>query len=214
MTPTVQPEKPELSTSPIPAMMMRPALVVGCRFSPSAVTERATKEIALETTLVALPMQQARLPHIEGTRLWLLISVLVCQQRVNKVLCLALLMSALEQLIIGPALITISEDLGRYDLSSWVVNAYLLSYNEILLLTLLGFLVVFARCSDIFGRRSSFMTALIVFLVSSTACGAAQTMLQLIVFRAFQGVGGAGLFTLTASTNAALTFGSALTAPY
>ncbi|KAI5217921.1 hypothetical protein E4T40_07143 [Aureobasidium subglaciale] len=123
-------------------------------------------------------------------------------------------MSALEQLIIGPALITISEDLGRYDLSSWVVNAYLLSYNEILLLTLSGFLVVFARCSDIFGRRSSFMTALIVFLVSSTACGAAQTMLQLIVFRAFQGVGGAGLFTLTASTNAALTFGSALTAPY
>ncbi|CAD6569077.1 MAG: hypothetical protein ASARMPRED_002393 [Alectoria sarmentosa] len=120
--------------------------------------------------------QLARLPVVEGMKLWLF---------------LALLLSALEQLIVGTALTAISSGLGQYSKSVWVVTAYLMSYN--------GFLLVFARCGDIFGRRTAFMVALIIFTVSSLACGVAQTMTQLIVFRAFQGIGGSGLFTLTLS---------------
>lgn len=43
----------------------------------------------------------------------------------------------------------------------------------------LGFLIVLARCGDIFGRRSAFMIALIIFTIASLACGVAQTMTQL-----------------------------------
>ena len=108
-------------------------------------------------------------------------------------LFLALLLSALEQLIVGTALTAISSDLGQYSKSVWVVTAYLMSYNgsqnlrnpgtsrQSVWLNILhaGFLIVFARCGDIFGRRTAFMVALIIFTVSSLACGVAQTMTQL-----------------------------------
>ena len=108
-------------------------------------------------------------------------------------LFLALLLSALEQLIVGTALTAISSDLGQYSKSVWVVTAYLMSYNGSRNLQILatfrqkylakcsyaGFLIVFARCGDIFGRRTAFMVALIIFTFSSLACGVAQTMTQL-----------------------------------
>lgn len=127
------------------------------------------------------PDQQACLPHIEGIRLWVLIAVL----------CLGLLLATLDTTIIGTALISISSDLGDYGRSNWIVAAYLITYT--------GFLVIFARLSDIFGRRSTFLVALIIFVIFSLACGLAQTVNQLIVFRAFQGIGGAGLYSLAMS---------------
>lgn len=45
----------------------------------------------------------------------------------------------------------------------------------------LGVLIIFAKLSDIFGRKSLLLTALFIFLVFSSACGAAQTMPQLYV---------------------------------
>lgn len=55
---------------------------------------------------------------------------------------------------------------------------------------------VYGRLSDIFGRKSVLLGSLIIFLFGSLACALAQTMIQLIIFRAIQGLGGGGILTL------------------
>ncbi|KAI0177838.1 major facilitator superfamily transporter [Pestalotiopsis sp. NC0098] len=72
---------------------------------------------------------------------------------------------------------------------NWVALSYTLCY--------LGFAVFVSRFSDIIGRRTAFTGAYIVFVAFSLACGVAQNMTQLIVCRAFQGIGGSGLYSLT-----------------
>ena len=99
----------------------------------------------------------------------------------------SLLISTIEQFVVGVALAGISSELGGYDMSSWVVTAYLASYNSNILSRMAliyadpssGFLMVFARGSDIFGRRTSFMIALIIFSFASLGCGLSATMTQL-----------------------------------
>ncbi|CCF38151.1 ComD protein [Colletotrichum higginsianum] len=53
--------------------------------------------------------------------------------------------------------------------------------------------------SDLFGRKGTVLVSLTVFTLFSLACGVSQTMEQLIVFRAFQGMGGAGLYSMAVS---------------
>lgn len=55
---------------------------------------------------------------------------------------------------------------------------------------------MYGRLSDIFGRKSVLLGSLIIFLFGSLACALAQTMIQLIIFRAIQGLGGGGILTL------------------
>lgn len=55
---------------------------------------------------------------------------------------------------------------------------------------------IWGRLSDIFGRKYTLIACIVVFTIGSLACAVAQSMLQLIVFRALQGVGGGGLLTL------------------
>jgi MFS family permease len=57
--------------------------------------------------------------------------------------------------------------------------------------------MITAKLSDIWGLKTVLLTCGAIFLIFSMACGAAQTMTQLIVFRAFQGIGGSGLYSLT-----------------
>lgn len=79
------------------------------------------------------------------------------------------------------------EDLERVN---WVALAYTLAY--------LGCAVVFARISDIVGRRNAFIAAYVLFVAFSLACGFATSLNQLIAFRALQGVGGSGMgFSMT-----------------
>jgi MFS family permease len=61
----------------------------------------------------------------------------------------------------------------------------------------LGFSVIFARLSDVTGRMGAVMLAFLIFTVFSLACGLARTLIQLIVFRALQGIGGSGLYSMT-----------------
>jgi MFS family permease len=56
--------------------------------------------------------------------------------------------------------------------------------------------VIFAKTSDIFSRKSLLLLGLILFTTFSIACGVAQTMTQLIIFRAFQGIGGSGIYSM------------------
>ncbi|QLI71431.1 Multidrug resistance protein 3 [Metarhizium brunneum] len=86
------------------------------------------------------------------------------------------------------ALIAITSDLGGFDDVSWVVSSYLLGYVAVI--------IIFAKFSDIFGRKPIFLLSTATFIIFSAACSAAQTLTQLIVFRAFQGIGGGGCFSL------------------
>ncbi|KAK2616093.1 hypothetical protein N8I77_002802 [Diaporthe amygdali] len=57
-------------------------------------------------------------------------------------------------------------------------------------------IVIFAKFSDIFGRKPIFLLSTTIFIIFSAACSAAQTLTQLIILRAFQGIGGGGCFSL------------------
>jgi len=80
-------------------------------------------------------------------------------------------------------------DLHGLNHLSWVVTAYLLTSTVTVPL--------YGKLSDLYGRKLLFMIAIPLFLAGSALCGAAQSMDQLIAFRALQGVGAGGLIPLT-----------------
>jgi EmrB/QacA subfamily drug resistance transporter len=102
-----------------------------------------------------------------------------------------MLLFALDQGIVGTALPRIVSELGGLDQLSWVVTAYLLTST--------ASMPLWGKLSDLYGRRRIFQLAIGIFLVGSALCGLSQDMLQLIVFRAIQGVGGGGLFAVAFS---------------
>jgi EmrB/QacA subfamily drug resistance transporter len=104
-------------------------------------------------------------------------------------LMLVLLMAALDQTIVSTALPTIVGDLGGLSHISWVVTAYLLAQTAVT--------PVYGKLGDLYGRKIVLQVALVVFLIGSALCGAAQTLTQLIAFRALQGLGGGGLMVGT-----------------
>jgi EmrB/QacA subfamily drug resistance transporter len=111
-------------------------------------------------------------------------------------LMLALALSALDQNIVSTALPRIVGDLGGLNHLSWVVTAFMLTSTTTT--------PVYGKLSDLYGRKPMFFTAIILFLIGSVLCGAAQTMFQLILFRAAQGLGAGGLITLAQTTIADL----------
>ncbi|GGW82164.1 MDR family MFS transporter [Streptomyces lomondensis] len=104
-------------------------------------------------------------------------------------LLLGMLLAALDQTIVSTALPTIVSDLGGMDHLSWVVTAYLLAATAATPL--------WGKLGDQYGRKRLFQTAIVIFLIGSALCGAAQDMTQLIAFRAVQGLGGGGLLVLS-----------------
>ncbi|KAI0124705.1 major facilitator superfamily domain-containing protein [Xylariales sp. AK1849] len=104
------------------------------------------------------------------------------------ILLLSLLFSSLDASIVSTSLVNISLDLKDFLNAPWVAMSYLVAY--------LGFAVVFAKMSDIYGRRTLIIVSWILFAGSSLGCGLAQDMTTLIIFRAFQGIGGSGLYSL------------------
>ena len=100
-------------------------------------------------------------------------------------LMVVMLLASLDQTIVSTALPTIVRELGGLEHLSWVVTAYLLAVTVVTPL--------YGKLGDQFGRKLVLQTALVLFLAGSALCGAAQSMTELIVFRAIQGLGGGGL---------------------
>lgn len=106
-------------------------------------------------------------------------------------LILAVFLASLDTTIISTALPTIAGQFNAFESFAWVGTAYIVTST--IATPLLG------KLSDIYGRRLIFQTAMGVFLVGSLLCGMAQSMGQLIAFRAVQGLGGGAIQALAFS---------------
>jgi EmrB/QacA subfamily drug resistance transporter len=107
-------------------------------------------------------------------------------------LMLALTLASLDQNIVSTALPRIVSDLGGLAHLPWVVTAFMVASTISTPL--------YGKLSDMYGRRPLYFTAIIIFLIGSILCGVAQTMFELILFRALQGLGAGGLVTLAQTT--------------
>jgi EmrB/QacA subfamily drug resistance transporter len=100
-------------------------------------------------------------------------------------LMLGMLLAALDQTIVSTALPTIVGDLGGVSHLSWVVTSYLLASTISTPL--------YGKLGDMYGRKGWFQFAIVIFLAGSALSGASQSMTELVLFRALQGLGAGGL---------------------
>ncbi|TPX63940.1 hypothetical protein SpCBS45565_g06289 [Spizellomyces sp. 'palustris'] len=103
-------------------------------------------------------------------------------------LAMALFLAALDQTIVATATARIAQDFSAFSEIAWIGTAYLLTATAVA--------PTYGKLADIFGRKPMFIFALLVFEIGSVICGAAQSMVMLIIGRAIAGVGGGGLFAL------------------
>ena len=96
-------------------------------------------------------------------------------------LILALAMGALEATVVSTAMPTVIGDLGGIHYYAWITGAYLLASSVTV--------PIYGKLADIYGRKPILLFGIVMFLFGSAASGAAQSMGQLILFRAIQGLG-------------------------
>ncbi|OTA83132.1 hypothetical protein M434DRAFT_36824 [Hypoxylon sp. CO27-5] len=140
----------------------------------------------VEQQEVDFPKEQPDIPkgeqdiiYIHGPRFWF----------ISAALAIMMFLTNLEVPVVITALVAITNDLSGFENVGWVVASYLLGYVAVI--------VICAKFSDIFGRKLVFILSTVIFVIFSAACSASQTMTQLIIFRAFQGVGGGGCWSLS-----------------
>ena len=97
-------------------------------------------------------------------------------------------LSALDQSVVGTAMRTIADDLKGLELQAWVTTAYLITSTIST--------PIYGKLGDIFGRRRLFMIAIVIFVAGSALSALAGSMYELAAYRAIQGIGAGGLFTL------------------
>ncbi|MFE4670421.1 MDR family MFS transporter [Streptomyces sp. NPDC056716] len=100
-------------------------------------------------------------------------------------LMIAMMLAMLDNMIIGTAMPTIVGELGGLEHLSWVVTAYTLATA--------ASTPIWGKLGDLYGRKGTFLAAIVIFLIGSALSGMAQDMGQLIGFRAVQGLGAGGL---------------------
>lgn len=100
-------------------------------------------------------------------------------------LVIAMLLAMLDNMIVAPALPTIVGDLGGLSHLAWVTTGYVLAST--------ASTPIWGKLGDLFGRRITFVSSVVVFLGGSVLAGMSQNMGELIAFRAVQGLGAGGL---------------------
>jgi EmrB/QacA subfamily drug resistance transporter len=108
--------------------------------------------------------------------------------RVVTGILLCMLLAAIDQTVVVPAVPSIAADLNGFNHLAWIVTAYLLTSTVAT--------PIYGKLSDIYGRRALLLPAIVLFVIASMLCGFAQSLMQLIVARALQGLGGAGLMAM------------------
>lgn len=94
---------------------------------------------------------------------------------------LAMLVASMDATIMNTTMPIIAKELGRFDLYAWSFASYMIAS------TILS--PVAGRLSDLFGRKKVFGFGILLFLVGSLLCGMSSSMVQLVIFRAAQGIG-------------------------
>ncbi|NGQ96616.1 MFS transporter [Brevibacillus sp. SYP-B805] len=97
-------------------------------------------------------------------------------------LLIAMLFAALDNTIVGTAMPRIVGELGGLGVMTWLTTAYLLSSTAVV--------PIAGKLADILGRKAVYVAGLVLFMLGSALCGAAQSMTELIIFRGLQGIGG------------------------
>ncbi|HVT42475.1 MAG TPA: MFS transporter [Acidimicrobiales bacterium] len=123
------------------------------------------------SVVTAPPMPE----KITKRRLWVILGALL----------LGMLLAALDQTIVSTALPTIVGDLHGGSHLAWVVTAYLLASTVSTPL--------WGKLGDQYGRKVFFQVSIVIFVIGSALSGFSQSMTELIIFRAVQGLGGGGL---------------------
>ncbi len=102
---------------------------------------------------------------------------------------LGMLMASLDNTIVSTAMPTVVSQLGGLEIFSWVFTAYLLTSTT--------FIPIFGKLADLYGKKLFYMLGLAVFIIGSALSATSQTMFQLILYRAVQGIGAAAMFPIT-----------------
>ncbi|KAI4705792.1 hypothetical protein J4E81_000677 [Alternaria sp. BMP 2799] len=98
------------------------------------------------------------------------------------------LLALMDQTTLAASLTIVSKDLNASNESAWIAGAYFLTSTS--------FQLLYGRLSDIWSRKVLLVIGIGIFFLGSLAASLAKSALQLIVFRAFMGVGGGGLMTV------------------
>ncbi|KAG5986047.1 hypothetical protein E4U54_005650 [Claviceps lovelessii] len=150
--------------------------------SPSPLLDEAKPKPAGDDSVRSSPSATPEAPvpaqTMPATRFWLL----------SLGVCLGLLLAMMDTSIVATSLYSIGGEFDDLPSVNWVALAYTLAY--------MGCAVVFARVSDLTGRRDALAAAFVLFVAFSLGCGWARSMPQLIALRALQGIGGSGLYSL------------------
>jgi EmrB/QacA subfamily drug resistance transporter len=99
----------------------------------------------------------------------------------------ALFLGALDQTIVATAMPRILQELNGLSLYTWVVTAYLLASTSMI--------PIYGKLSDLYGRKVVVLVGVLLFLAGSVLSGQSRSMPELIIFRAVQGLGSAGIFS-------------------
>jgi len=103
-------------------------------------------------------------------------------------LLLGMFLGALDQSIVSTSIRTIADDLHGLSAQAWVTTAYLITSTITT--------PIYGKLGDLWGRKKLFMFAITIFVLGSLLCTLSSSMYELAGFRAFQGLGAGGLFTL------------------
>jgi EmrB/QacA subfamily drug resistance transporter len=122
----------------------------------------------------AVPIYQRELSKQQ--RFWTLAGVM-----------LAMLLGALDQTIVGTAMPRIVADLGGFSLYTWATSIYMITSAVVV--------PIVGKLSDMYGRKIFYIIGISIFVIFSACCGFSHNMMQLIVFRGLQGIGGGTIMT-------------------
>jgi EmrB/QacA subfamily drug resistance transporter len=111
-------------------------------------------------------------------------------------LVITMMLAMLDNLIVGTAMPTIVGDLHGANHLSWVVTSYTLATAAAT--------PIWGKLGDLYGRKGTFLTSIVIFLIGSALAGLSQNMNEMIAFRALQGLGAGGLMVGVMSIMGAL----------
>ncbi|PWW02435.1 EmrB/QacA subfamily drug resistance transporter [Paenibacillus cellulosilyticus] len=103
-------------------------------------------------------------------------------------LLLAILMASMDNTIVSTAMGTIVGEMGGLDKFVWVTTAYMVAE--------MACMPIFGKLSDMYGRKRFFVFGIIMFMIGSALCGFAQSIVELSIFRAVQGVGAGAMVSI------------------